>query len=117
MLALSVSARSRRRCWCRLHRALHAGDAAAAADWNARLLRSRETRELRAETAQMGHSLRRLMEDSGEFEGGAMIILRSAARGSVRYGIQRGVRGMADRTSAGADRLPVGWLENQVVAA
>ena len=51
------------------HRAFHAGDGAAAADWNDRLLSSRETRELRAETAQMGHSLRRLMEDSGEFEG------------------------------------------------
>src|SRR5262245_13768346 len=48
--------------WCRLYRAFQSADAAAIADWNDRLLSSRETHELRAETAQMGFSLRRLME-------------------------------------------------------
>src|SRR5690349_3186601 len=54
--------------WCRVYRAFAADDAHAIADWNDRLLSSREASELRAESAQMGHALRRLMADSGEFD-------------------------------------------------
>lgn len=43
-----------------------AGDAVQVAAWDARYLASRESAELRAETIQMGHSLRRLMLDLGE---------------------------------------------------
>jgi urease accessory protein len=45
--------------------AWRAGDAAAAARWNEIFLASRETAELRAETAQMGHSLARLLPEIG----------------------------------------------------
>src|SRR5258707_13285978 len=45
--------------------AWRAGDAAAAARWNALFLAARETAELRAETAQMGYSLARLLPELG----------------------------------------------------
>ena len=47
----------------RLCRAWDARNVADAARWNARLLASRESAELRAETAQMGYSLARLIRD------------------------------------------------------
>src|SRR5262245_43525839 len=53
----------------RLYRAWSEGDAAAAAGWNALLLASRESAELRAETVQMGHSLARLLSELGEGDG------------------------------------------------
>lgn len=45
----------------RMIAAWEAGDAAAARRWNDELLATRETSELRAETCQMGYSLRRLL--------------------------------------------------------
>ena len=45
----------------RMIAAWEAGDDAAAAHWNDELLATRETSELRAETCQMGYSLRRLL--------------------------------------------------------
>jgi urease accessory protein len=52
----------------RLCGAWAAGDAAGAARWNGLFLASRETAELRAETAQMGYSLAQLLPrlDAGE---------------------------------------------------
>jgi urease accessory protein len=41
-------------------------DSQAAARWNAELVASRESAELRAETLQMGYSLRNLLRDLGE---------------------------------------------------
>jgi urease accessory protein len=49
----------------RLCAAWRAGDDAAAARWNALFLAARETAELRAETAQMGYSLARLLPELG----------------------------------------------------
>jgi urease accessory protein len=49
----------------RLCDAWRAGDAAAANGWNALFLASRESAELRAETAQMGYSLARLIGELG----------------------------------------------------
>jgi urease accessory protein len=45
----------------RLIKSWRAGDEAATECWNALLLASRETAELRAETLQMGYSLRKLL--------------------------------------------------------
>jgi len=103
--------------WCRLHRAFRAEDAVAAADWNDRLLSSRETRELRAETAQMGHSLRRLMADSGEFDGGAMTILRSLREVSFATAFSAACAAWQIGERAGLTAYLWAWLENQVVAA
>ena len=47
----------------RLAGAWAANDAGGAARWNAEFVASRETAELRAETLQMGHSLRNLLRD------------------------------------------------------
>jgi urease accessory protein len=57
-------------CWdgpllWRLLKAFAARDAAAAAEWGAVFLASRDTAELRAETVQMGYSLARLISDLG----------------------------------------------------
>src|SRR5882757_1048664 len=49
----------------RLCAAWRAGDAAAAERWNALFLAGRETAELRAETAQMGYSLAKLLPELG----------------------------------------------------
>jgi urease accessory protein len=49
----------------RLCAAWSAGDLAAAERWNALFLASRDTAELRAETAQMGYSLGRLLPQLG----------------------------------------------------
>jgi urease accessory protein len=49
----------------RLCAAWRAGDDDAAARWNALFLAARETAELRAETAQMGYSLARLLPELG----------------------------------------------------
>ena len=49
----------------RMCEAWRAGDAAAAARWNESLLASRESAELRAESAQMGFSLARLLAEVG----------------------------------------------------
>jgi len=47
----------------RLAAAWHAGDPEMAWRWNEELVASRETAELRAETLQMGHSLRTLLHE------------------------------------------------------
>jgi len=49
----------------RLCAAWRADDAAAAARWNSLFLAARETAELRAETAQMGYSLAKLLPELG----------------------------------------------------
>lgn len=49
----------------RLCAAWRAGDAERVARWNELILASRETTELRAETAQMGYSLARLLRELG----------------------------------------------------
>lgn len=49
-----------------LARMMLAADEAALAELDAQYLASRETAELRAETLQMGHSLRKLIADLGE---------------------------------------------------
>ena len=67
--ALSLSiARFEAPVWCRLYRAWEANDPAAVAHWNDFLTAARESAEFRAETLQMGYSLRTLAVDSGEFD-------------------------------------------------
>ncbi len=55
----------------RLAAAWRAGDDAAAARWNEWFLASRESAELRAESAQMGYSLARLLRELGVDDGPA----------------------------------------------
>ena len=83
------------------------GDAAA---WNTRLLASRETSELRAETVQMGYSLIRLLEELGvaraELEETSYPAAFSFAVKSWRIEPREALLAYA-----------WAWIENQVMAA
>jgi len=96
----------------RLQRAWEAGDLDAARAWNERFLASRESAELRAETVQMGFSLRRLLE--------RLVDAQALA------GIDQPAFPAAFAFAAAAFAIPAGeallaylwsWLENQVMAA
>jgi urease accessory protein len=63
--------------WSRLYRAWHGGDSRAVADWNDVFLAGRESAEFRAETVQMGYSLRTLFVASGEFDDLQLGLLRA----------------------------------------
>ena len=101
----------------RLTDAWQRDDTQAVGDWNTLLLASRETAELRAETAQMGYSLARLLIDIGDLDERSLAALRALeectfatvfALATARWGISR------------ADALLAylwAWLENQVMAA
>jgi urease accessory protein len=98
----------------RLAHAWAAGDAASVGYWNAEFLASRESAELRAETVQMGYSLRRLLNEmdvSGAhaLDGIGEIAFPTAfALASFAWGIDA-----RDALSA----YLWAWLENQVLAA
>lgn len=85
-------------------------EGAPAQEWNDRLLASRETAELRAETVQMGYSLERLLTDLGV---GATGVEEPAfptafALAAAQWGIEAN------------DALVTylwAWIENQVMAA
>lgn len=101
----------------RLTDAWQRDDTQAVGDWNTLLLASRETAEIRAETAQMGYSLARLLIDIGDLDERSLAALRAFeectfatvfALATARWGISR------------ADALLAylwAWLENQVMAA
>jgi len=116
VLEFSVS-RMEAPLFLRLVDAWRCDDMHAVDDWNSLLLASRESAEFRAETAQMGYSLARLLADIGDFDTRALAALRSLdesafatafAFAAAKWGISRD------------DALVTylwGWLENQVMAA
>jgi urease accessory protein len=63
--------------WCRLYRAWQVSSDAEVGAWNDTFLAARESAEFRAETVQMGYSLRKLLCDSGEFDEATLASLRS----------------------------------------
>ena len=103
--------------WCRLYRAFASDDATAIADWNERLLSSRETHELRAESAQMGYSLRRLMEESGEFSEQSLTALRAFRELAFATAFACACATWRIPERAGLIAYLWAWLENQVGAA
>ncbi len=103
--------------FCHLHGAWLRGDATGVQHWNALFLAARETAEFRAETAQMGHSLRALLDATGEFPTAALQPLKALptlsfpaafAFAAVAWGI--------DLRTALTGYL-FSWAENQVAAA
>jgi urease accessory protein len=98
----------------RLIAAWGARDHAAVRRWNAEILASRETAELRAETAQMGYSLRRLLRDLDlqEIESldalGEVAFATAFALAAERWAIE-------PREALAAYLF--GWIENQALAA
>ena len=96
--------------WCRLRAAWDARDLAGFSNWNSEFIASRETRELRAETLQMGYSLRQLLLATGnaDIPGGDLCFPAAHACASALWGL--------------APPLALygylyGWLENQVMSA
>ncbi len=92
----------------RLVRAFRSG--APAQEWNDRLLASRETAELRAETVQMGYSLQRLLADLGVGETG---VEEPAFPTAYALAVARWKIEPADALVA----YLWAWLENQAMAA
>lgn len=109
VLAVSV-ARFEAPAWLRLCDGWRAGDLAAVTHWNGLFLASRETAELRAETAQMGHSLARLLAELGIAE----IALDEIAFPTA---FTLAVSDWRIEPHAGLIGYLWAWLENQVVAA
>jgi urease accessory protein len=98
----------------RMASAWRAGDGALAARWNAELVASREGAELRAETLQMGYSLRRLAHEL-EVPGAAAL----DAIGELSYPAAFAFVAAAwdiDAREALAAYL-FAWIENQALAA
>ena len=94
----------------RLYAAWHQGDSAAAARWNERLLASRETAELRAETVQMGYSLAKLLADLGL---GEIALEEIAYPTAFSFAAER----WEIDPQVALEGYLWAWLENQVMAA
>lgn len=93
------------------------GDVAAFDAWNAWFRVSRETRELRAETEQMGASLVSLARDLGWLDAAAAALAVRCAPITLPAAFALAAR----RTGLGPDALIAAylwsWLDNQVLAA
>lgn len=97
--------------WWRLRSAWDANDPARFAHWNEPFLATRETRESRAETLQMGYSLQQLMRSLGDEAVTEMPELSypaAHARASALWRIA---------PAAALYGYLYGWVENQVMAA
>jgi urease accessory protein len=103
--------------WWRLYRCWEQGDGEGAARWNELFLASRETAELRAETLQMGGSLRLLLVDLGEFAERDLAPL--AAMQAPTYVTVAAFAAAAWRIPPRAALTGYcwSWTENQVLAA
>jgi urease accessory protein len=116
VLVLSL-ARFEAPLFCRLFRAWADADYPAVERWNARFLAGRETAEFRAETVQLGASLRALLASTGEFP--AQTLRPLAALGEATY-----PTAFAFAATLWGIALPAAltgylfaWAENQVSAA
>jgi urease accessory protein len=97
----------------RLLRAWTRGDVAEAQRWNAEMIASRETAELRAETVQMGYSLRRLLRDLA-VPCGPLDELDEVAYPTA-FAFAASAWGIDTREALIA--YAFAWIENQVLAA
>lgn len=110
---LAVAAMEAPVAW-RLLAAWGAGDAAAARRWNEEFLASRESAELRAETVQMGYSLRRLAREMGVAGAQALEAFDELSY-PAGYAFVAHAWGIAPRDALAAYLWA--WLENQGLAA
>lgn len=96
--------------WCRLRAAWDSQHLGCFSTWNREFIASRETRELRAETLQMGYSLRQLLLSTGDGDlpDGELCFPAGHAAASALWGIppQLALYGYL-----------YSWLENQVMSA
>ena len=98
----------------RLAAAWHEGDRARAILWNEELVASRETSELRAETLQMGHSLRTLLKSLGVERADELDVFDELAYPTA-YAFAATAWNIEPREALAAYLFA--WIENQVLAA
>ena len=98
----------------RLAAAWHAGDRARAILWNEEFVASRETRELRAETLQMGYSLRQLLQSLDVPEASRLDAFDELAYPTA-FTFAAAAWNIAPREALAAYLFA--WIENQVLAA
>ena len=98
----------------RLMRAWQDGDPAAARRWNDDFLASRETAELRAETLQMGYSLRKLIEG---LSAGAEPSLQAIDEISFPAAFAFAAHASGIPASDALAGYLFAWVENQALAA
>lgn len=98
----------------RLASAWAAGDRDRAILWNEELVASRETSELRAETLQMGHSLRQLLKGLEVAHADALDVFEELAYPTA-FTFAAAAWDVAPREALAAYLFA--WLENQVLAA
>jgi len=96
--------------WCRLRAAWDAQDMGCFSAWNGEFIASRETRELRAETLQMGYSLRQLLLATGStaIPDGELCFPAAHACASALWDLP---------PSLALYGYLYSWLENQVMSA
>jgi urease accessory protein len=101
----------------RLSRAWVVADEAQLADWNDRFLATRESAELRAETLQMGYSLKKLLEELTD--AAALVRLDRRCAGELAYPTAFAFAAWAWAIPEDQALLAYlwSWLENQVLAA
>ncbi len=120
--ALSLNlARFEAPLWCRLHAAWRAGDHASVRELDDWFLAARETAELRAETLQMGYSMRRLMAELGAdacgFDAQALRELKDMGEISFPAAFTFAVAQWDLPAREALVAYLWSWLENQVMAA
>ena len=103
--------------WSRLYRAWEAGDGKAVADWNEVFLAGRESAEFRAETIQMGYSLRTLFAAGEEFDASDLALLRAIQDPAFPAVFSFACAGWHIPERRGMLGYLWAWLENQVSAA
>lgn len=95
-----------------LYAALHTGDDASACALDQRYLASREPRELREETLQMGYSMSGLLLALPEWQGQAVLNLQTWPARFVEACVR-----FSQTSEATLTAYLFAWLENQVAAA
>ena len=103
--------------WTRLYRAWEAGDGKAVAGWNEIFLAGRESAEFRAETIQMGYSMRALFLAGQEFDDLQLELLRAIEDPAFPAVFSFACSGWRIPERQALLGYMWTWLENQVSAA
>lgn len=103
--------------WCRLYAAWAIHDTESVHRWNEFFLAARETAEFRAETSQMGYSLRALLLDCSEFGQTLLTELRAVPEPAFPTVFSFACAAWAIPRRAALLAYLWAWLENQVTAA
>ncbi|HAT32677.1 MAG TPA: urease accessory protein UreF [Janthinobacterium sp.] len=101
-------------CW-RLMRAFTARDLAAAREWSACFIASRESAESRAETIQMGFSLTRLLAELGVADGALIDALQAEAEVALPTAYACAVAALNIPHQEALLAMLFAWAENQVL--